>query len=61
MYQNYQNYYGDRQFIVPFLLGGLVGGAAVGVSRPRPVVVTNPYPNYYPYGVPYNYYPYYRY
>ncbi len=61
----YQNYYGGDRFIVPFLLGGLVGGAAVGVSRPRPVVVTNPYPNYYPnyypYGAPYNYYPYYRY
>ena len=56
----YRNYYGDR-FIVPFLLGGLVGGAAVGVSRPRPVVVTNPYPSFYPYGAPYNYYPYYRY
>ena len=51
---------GDR-FIVPFLLGGLVGGAAVGVSRPRPVVV-NPYPPvpYYG-GYQYNYYPYYRY
>lgn len=55
----YYNNYGDRQFIVPFLLGGLVGGAAVGVSRPRPVYV-NPYPAPY-YGYPYNYYPYYRY
>lgn len=33
-------------FLGPFLLGGLVGGAAVGVSRPRPVYV-NPVP--YPY------------
>lgn len=44
-------------FFVPFLLGGLAGGAAVGVSRPRPVYVTQPmygpmpgpmpYPPYY--------------
>lgn len=66
MYYNYYNYQdGDRQFILPFLLGGLVGGAAVGISRPRPVVATN-YPTYgrypyYGYGSPYNYYPYYRY
>ena len=38
-------------FFIPFVLGGLVGGAAVGVSRPRPVYV-NPvpgpmYPPYY--------------
>lgn len=36
-------------FFVPFLLGGLVGGAAVGVSRPRPVYVNPaPYPYYGP-------------
>lgn len=35
-------------FFVPFLLGGLTGGAAVAVSRPRPVYVNPaPYP-YYP-------------
>ena len=34
-----------RGFFVPFVLGGLLVGAAVGVSRPRPVVV-NPYPPY---------------
>ena len=34
-------------FFVPFVLGGLVGGAAVGVSRPRPVYV-NPTPPMYP-------------
>lgn len=33
-------------FVVPFLLGGLVGGAAVGVSRPRPVYVNPPGPMY---------------
>ncbi len=35
MYQEF--YQGDRQFFVPFLLGGLAGGAAVGLSRPRPI------------------------
>ena len=52
MYNNYHHGYGNDQrfgFIGPFLLGGLVGGAAVGVSRPRPVYV-NPvaYPPMYP-------------
>lgn len=59
----YNNYYkeNDRQFLVPFLLGGLGGAAIVGASRPRPVFVNPAYPNYnnynngpYPYG--YNYY-----
>ena len=37
-------------FLGPFLLGGLVGGTAVGVSRPRPVYVNPaPYPIYPPY------------
>ncbi len=48
----------DRFFpVVPFLVGALAGGAAVGISRPRPVVVT-PYPQggYYGYGYPYGYY-----
>lgn len=37
-------------FIGPFLLGGLIGGTAVGVSRPRPVFVNPaPYPYYPPY------------
>ena len=56
MYYNY-NYRGypnnDNRFIFPFLLGGLAGGALVGVTRPRPVYVNSyqPYPNYpyYPY------------
>ncbi len=38
----YQNYYrrsvsGDRQFVFPFLVGALTGGAAVGLTRPRPI------------------------
>ena len=58
MYTN--NYYnnGDRQFLFPFLLGGLTGGALVGVSRPRPVYVNppmRPYPPYPGYGYGYNY------
>lgn len=40
---NYNNYKGDRVFWVPFLLGGLAGGAIGAYSRPRPVYVTNPY------------------
>ena len=56
MYYNY-NYRGytnnDNRFVFPFLLGGLAGGALVGVTRPRPVYVNSyqPYPSYpyYPY------------
>ena len=57
---NYNNY-GDERFIggfaVPFLLGGLGGAAVVGLSRPRPVFVQQPYYNYgpYPYGYGYGY------
>ena len=51
---NNQNRFGG--FFVPFLLGGLAGGAVVGVSRPRPVFV-NP-PIYGPAPMPY-YPPYY--
>lgn len=58
---------GDRQFIFPFLVGAVTGGAAVGLTRPRPVYVNQPYP-YRPGGYGYysNYgyynpgYPYYR-
>lgn len=42
----------DRFFIVPFLLGGLAGGAAVGLTRPRPIYNVAPYnngPNFNPY------------
>lgn len=51
----------DRQFFVPFLLGGLAGAGLVGVSRPRPVYVNSPQPNYsyrpYPQYPPYFYGP----
>lgn len=48
---NYGHSNGDRQFLFPFLLGGLAGGAAVSVSRPRPIynVAPQPYPPYPPY------------
>ena len=63
MYYNY-NYRGypnnDNRFVFPFLLGGLAGGALVGVTRPRPVYVNSyqPYPNYpyYPYNKPHGAY-----
>ena len=47
----------DRQFIVPFLLGGLAGGAAVGLTRPRPIYNVAPQPGYgaYPSRPPYYY------
>lgn len=55
---------GDR-LIFPFLTGALVGGAAVGLTRPRPIYNVAPYPYYPPrppyYGPgypPYGYYPY---
>lgn len=50
MYNNYHPGFNDQRFgfIGPFLLGGLIGGTAVGVSRPRPVFV-NPAPYYPPY------------
>lgn len=47
---------GDR-FIVPFLLGGLAGGAAVGLTRPRPIYNVAPQNSYgmppYQPGMPY--------
>ncbi len=39
---------GDRQFLLPFLGGALIGGAAVGLTRPRPIYNVAPYPNYGP-------------
>lgn len=55
------NSYGDRVFFFPFLTGALVGGAAVGLTRPRPIYNVAPYPNYgprppyYSPGAPYSY------
>ncbi len=41
------NYYNqDRQFFFPFLTGALVGGAAVGLTRPRPIYNVSPNNNY---------------
>ena len=68
MYRNYVNYQNDDRFIgtgfiFPFLVGSLAGGAAVGLSRPRPIYATMPYGVNQPYGgyqssyygyVPYN-------
>lgn len=65
------SYYNNNdRFIFPFLVGAVTGGAAVGLTRPRPiynVAPTQPGPYYpgpspYPYGnYSYNYYvPYYR-
>lgn len=68
MGKNMNNYgFGERQFFVPFLLGGLAGGAAVGLTRPRPIYNVAPQypgypgPGYYP-GMPYynSSYSYYR-
>ncbi len=49
MYNNFNNMNDTRiGFFGPFLLGGLIGGTAVGVSRPRPVYVNpGPTPPYY--------------
>ena len=33
----YKTMNGDRQFLFPFLVGALTGGAAVGITRPRPI------------------------
>lgn len=51
---------GNDRFIFPFLLGGLAGGAAVGLTRPRPIYNVAPYPPFNPYrpagGYSYSYY-----
>lgn len=56
------NEYGDRQFLFPFLVGAVTGGAAIGLTRPRPIynVAPYPYPPYPPYRPYGGYYPYYR-
>lgn len=70
---NYRYAYNNNRFIVPFLGGALLGGAAVGLTRPRPIYNVAPtqgayYPNYnasygvntMPYYNSYNYYGGYR-
>ncbi len=37
MYRPNTFYNNDRYFLLPFLGGALVGGAAVGLTRPRPI------------------------
>lgn len=49
--RNHMNYRDDR-FIVPFLLGGLAGGAAVGLTRPRPIYNVAPQGGPRPYPAP---------
>lgn len=61
----YNNPNEDRQFLFPFLVGAVTGGAAIGLTRPRPVYVNQPYygprPGGYGYYNSYGYYnPYYR-
>ncbi len=34
----------NDRFIFPFLTGALVGGAAIGLTRPRPIYNVAPYP-----------------
>lgn len=59
------NYNANRGFVVPFLLGGLAGGAAVGLSRPRPIYNVAPNQGMPYYNSSYSYYqpinPYYYY
>lgn len=55
------NYTTENRLFFPFLTGALVGGAAVGLTRPRPIYNVAPYPNVSPYyyqGMPYSYYSY---
>lgn len=55
-------YQSNDRFIFPFLVGAVTGGAAVGLTRPRPIynVAPQPYPVYPPMGpygnYSYNYY-----
>ncbi len=56
----------DRYFLLPFLGGALIGGAAVGLTRPRPIYNVAPNQGYYNPSMPYGnysysyYYPVYR-
>ena len=61
MYRERNRYYPNNnndRFIFPFLVGAVTGGAAVGLTRPRPIynVAPNPGPNYGP-GYGPGYYP----
>lgn len=67
MYNSFSrgNYGYDNRtgFVFPFLVGAVTGGAAVGLTRPRPIFVnpgyTMPYQPYQPYPYYSNYYGYY--
>lgn len=54
MYRNNYIYNNDNRFVggflFPFLVGSLTGGAAVGLTRPRPIYANQTMPYY---GVPY--------
>lgn len=56
---SYYNQGGDRQFVFPFLVGALTGGAAVGLTRPRPIYNVAPGGGYYGGPAYYNQPPYY--
>ena len=48
MKNNYNTFYQkkDDRFVFPFLVGALTGGAAVGLTRPRPIYNVAPANNY---------------
>ncbi len=56
MYQNIRP--NDDRFIFPFLVGAVTGGAAVGLTRPRPIYNVAPNQPYYNPGYSYPPYPY---
>ena len=51
MYPRFNRRPDQDRFVFPFLTGALVGGAAVGLTRPRPIYNVAPYP-YQPYPYP---------
>lgn len=48
MYPRFNRRPNQDRFVFPFLTGALVGGAAVGLTRPRPIYNVAPYPPYQP-------------
>ena len=50
--------YNDRYFLLPFLGGALIGGAAVGLTRPRPIYNVAPNQGYYNPNMPFGNYSY---